>query len=176
MSTCRSLFTARIQIYICCLCAAVYLLCSGCVYTIGARLPLGYSRIYLEQFENRTAETFLGYEITKYLKRAIIERTSAALAHSPESAAAVKGVIARIGRDVFSKDSTGRIVSERLTVQVNVTVTPPSGRARTFSVIGAKVYTRSGTTVRRVMIQEACRDAARQIVHRLIQREAGTDV
>jgi hypothetical protein len=132
--------------------------------------------MFIEQFENRTSEPFLGYHFTQYVKQEVAERTSVSLAHDSRSAASLGGVITQIGRDVISKDSTGQAISERLTVYVSVHLKPVSGKPRAFSVIGARVYTRTGATVRQQMILEACQDAAGQIIHRLIQRGVTPDV
>ncbi|MFC1479005.1 LPS assembly lipoprotein LptE [Planctomycetota bacterium] len=156
--------------------AAGIFLFPACAYRMHARLPLQYSRIFIKQFENKTTEEFLGYELTKYVRQEIVERTSVSLAHDSQSAVSLGGVITKIGRGVISKDSIGTVLSERLTVQINVQIKPVSGSVKKFSVIGAKVYTRTGMTVRRQMVREACKDAASQIIHRLIQREVTTDV
>lgn len=155
------------------LCVAVF---SGCAYRIQARLPLQYPRLFIEQFENRTSEPFLGYHFTQYVSKEMVRRTSVSLAHDARSAPSLGGEITQIGRDVISKDSTGQVISERLTVYVSVHVKPVSGKSRTFTLIGARVYTRTGSIVRRKMIMEACQDAADQIIHRLIQREVTADV
>ena len=171
MNICKKRSFRHIIVY-----AAGILLYTACAYRMHARLPLQYSSIFINQFENKTTEEFLGYELTKYIRQEMVERTSVSLAHDPQSAVSLGGVITKIGRDIISKDSIGTVLSERLTVHINVRVKPVSGSVKKFSVIGAKVYTRTGMTVRKQMVKEACKDAASQIIHRLIQREVTTDV
>jgi hypothetical protein len=148
----------------------------GCPYRMHARLPVIFETLHVAAFENRAAEPWLGYELTRRVKTAVIERTGGRIAAAPEGADRLEGVLLAVGRDIIAEDSIGQALSERLTVEVNVRFEPRDGAAREFHVIGAAVYERGMAGERDRLLREALQDASIQIVNRLIQRGKREDV
>ena len=149
------------------------LLCSfcACPYRISARHELACSRIYVTPFENRTTELLSGHTVSRAVKEGILRRTSAAVSRGPDNAAVLKGTISNIGRDIISEDISGNVVSERLSIQINVTIEYPNSLKESFNVIGVSVYEQDSLTARDVLVREALFDGARRIVDRLIRME-----
>lgn len=142
-------------------------LCS-CPYSMSARLAVPFSSIHVSPFENRTTEKFLGYEITKYIRTDIIQRTSASLSGSPLDAAQLKGVITKIGRDILSEDINNRAIAERISLEVNVRLTLENGEERNFTVVGTAVYQKADIVSREVLLREALQDASFKVVKQLL--------
>ena len=148
----------------------------GCPYRVHARLPVIFTDLHVAAFENRAAEPWLGYELTRRVRSAILERTGGRLAADPYKADRLEGVLQAVGRDIIAEDSAGLALSERLTAQVRVRFIPREGTPRDFKVIGAAVFDRGSGTDRERLLHAALQDAAIQIVNRLVRRGKHEDV
>lgn len=143
----------------------------GCPYRVSARLPFASSRLCIIPFENRTTDIFLGQELTRMLKKEILQRSGCRIVSSSNKADSIRGIIRSTGRDVISEDSAGNVLSERITINVEIKLSLLNGPDREFSVIGVAVHEKQNLVSRGLLLREALRDASHRIVNTLIEKE-----
>ena len=131
--------------------ATISLMClviAACGYRFSGAgtLPKGVKRIFVNLFENRTAEVGLENRITNDVISEFVIKRKDTLVTQSEADAILKGTIVSLRKDAISRTGAGEVQERRVEVVVNVSLVDPSGKTiwSAQGVSAAEAYAAGG--------------------------------
>lgn len=161
---------------------ALALLASGC-YSVGFQPVAGLTEIAVPVFDNATLRREAEHDLTRHVRREVLEATPLHLASEADGGAVLRGSVVSISEQVIVTDAVQQVLAASVHVSATFGVyaggkllvgEDTNGDGTPDRAIRVKGYSEYDTTrgqSRDLATQEALRDAAEQIVFRLEARE-----